>query len=34
MLVTRKGQELALEGWALVRQGWVSPRLRETWERS
>lgn len=28
LLVTRKGQELALEGWAPVRQGWVSPRLR------
>lgn len=28
LLVTRKGQELALEGWALVQQGWVSPRLR------
>lgn len=28
LLVTRKGQELALEGWTLVRQDWVSPRLR------
>lgn len=28
LLVTRKRQELALEGWALVQQGWVSPRLR------
>lgn len=28
LLVTRKGQELALEGWALVQWGWVSPRLR------
>lgn len=26
--MTREGQELAPEGWALVRWGWVSPRLR------